>query len=210
MRDTLIYLIRHGETEYNRLDLIQGRGIDAPLNATGEDQARQVGRWLEHKDIQAYYSSSLLRARQTAAIALGVDLADIPSLADLDELSYGAMEGINVDEQRGELAELYDTWTRGELGVAPEGGENPIQVYERASRAILDIVARHPGQSIAVFTHGRTLRVLMTGLTGLGLANMRDIPHRNGCVYSLRYRDGHFQPEITFQTEHLTEPQPHV
>lgn len=210
MSDTLIYLIRHGETEYNRLDRIQGRGIDAPLNDTGERQARAVGRWLREAGVDVAVSSSLVRARQTASIAMGLPTDGIPADADLDELSYGAMEGIPVDEQRGDLADLYDTWSRGELHVSPEGGENPMQVYERGSNAVRRLIDAHPGKTLAVFTHGRTLRILVSGLTGLGLANMRDIPHQNGCIYRLRYRDGHFHIDIHNFTDHLTELHSHV
>jgi broad specificity phosphatase PhoE len=108
MADTLIYLIRHGETEYNRLDRIQGRGIDAPLNEAGERQAREVGAWLNTANVDVAVSSSLLRARQTAAIAMGMAPDEIEAIADLDELSYGAMEGIPVNEQSGALADLYE------------------------------------------------------------------------------------------------------
>jgi probable phosphoglycerate mutase len=210
MAETLIYLIRHGETEYNRLDRIQGRGIDAPLNATGERQARAVGRWLRDAGVDAAVSSSLLRARQTASLAMGLPMDGIPADADLDELSYGAMEGIPVDEQRGDLAELYATWSRGELHVAPEGGENPLQVYERASGAVRRLVAAHPGKTLALFTHGRTLRILVSGLTGLGLTNMRDIPHQNGCIYRLRHLDGQYHIDLHNVIDHLTELHSHV
>ncbi len=210
MAESLIYLIRHGETEYNRLDRIQGRGIDAPLNVTGERQARAVGRWLRDAGVDAAVSSSLLRARQTASLAMGLPMDGIPADADLDELSYGAMEGIPVDEQRGDLAELYSTWSRGELHVAPEGGENPLQVYERASGAVRRLVAAYPGKTLALFTHGRTLRIVVSGLTGLGLTNMRDIPHQNGCIYRLRHQDGHYHIDLHNVIDHLTELHSHV
>jgi probable phosphoglycerate mutase len=210
MADTLIYLIRHGETEYNRLDRIQGRGIDAPLNEAGERQAREVGAWLNTANVDVAVSSSLLRARQTAAIAMGMAPDEIEAIADLDELSYGAMEGIPVNEQSGALADLYDAWARGELHVSPEGGETPLHVFERASSAVKRLVDAYPGKTLAVFTHGRTLRILMSGLTGLGLSNMRHIPHQNGCIYALRHHDGQFLLHTKNHIDHLTEPHFHV
>lgn len=210
MAETLIYLIRHGETEYNRLERIQGRGIDAPLNETGERQAREVGAWLSLAHVDVAVSSSLLRARQTAAIATGKTAHEIEAIADLDELSYGAMEGIPVNEQSGDLADLYDTWARGELHVSPVGGETPLQVFERASSAVKRLIEANPGKTLAVFTHGRTLRVMVSGLTGLGLSNMRDVPHKNGCIYKLRHNDGQFHIDIKNHIDHLTEPHFHV
>lgn len=210
MGDTPIYLVRHGETDYNRQERIQGRGIDAPLNETGVRQARDVGDWLSTASVDVVVSSTLLRARQTAAIAMGLPMDGIPALADLDELSYGAMEGIPVNEQTGALADLYDTWARGELHIPPPGGETPWQVFERASGAVRGLIDANPGKTLAVFTHGRTLRILVSGLTGLGLSNMRHIPHQNGCIYKLRHHDGQFQLDIKNQITHLTEWQPHV
>lgn len=210
MPDTLIYLIRHGETEYNRLDRIQGRGIDAPLNATGERQAHAVGAWLRDAAVDVAVSSTLMRARQTASIAMGRALDEIPALADLDELSYGAMEGIPVNEQSGALADLYESWARGELQIPPPDGETPIQVYERASGAVLRLVDAYPGQTLALFTHGRTLRILVSGLIGLGLRNMRDIPHQNGCIYKLRHDGERIHLDIKNHIDHLTELHSHV
>jgi broad specificity phosphatase PhoE len=210
MADTLIYLIRHGETEYNRLDRIQGRGIDAPLNEAGERQAREVGAWLNTANVDVAVSSSLLRARQTAAIAMGMALNEIEAIADLDELSYGAMEGIPVNEQSGALADLYDAWARGELQIPPPDGETPIQVFERASGAVHRLIDAYPGKTLAVFTHGRTLRILVSGLIGLGLRNMRDIPHQNGCIYKLRHDGDRIHLDIKNHIDHLTEPHFHV
>jgi len=210
MADTLIYLIRHGETEYNRLDRIQGRGIDAPLNEAGERQAREVGAWLNTANVDVAVSSSLLRARQTAAIAMGMALNEIEAIADLDELSYGAMEGIPVNEQSGALADLYDAWARGELQIPPPDGETPIQVFERASGAVQRLIDAYPGKTLAVFTHGRTLRILVSGLIGLGLRNMRDIPHQNGCIYKLRHDGDRIHLDIKNHIDHLTEPHFHV
>ena len=63
------YLFRHGETEYNRLGLRQGQGIDAGLNETGRLQAQKLAVYLEEKEIEVIYTSPLRRARQTAEIA---------------------------------------------------------------------------------------------------------------------------------------------
>lgn len=210
MADTQIYFIRHGETEYNRLDRIQGRGIDAPLNATGERQAREVGAWLREVSVDVAVSSTLMRARQTASISMGREPHEIPAIAELDELSYGAMEGIPVNEQSGALADLYDAWARGELHISPEGGETPIQVFERATGAVQALISAHPGKTLAVFTHGRTLRIVVAGLIGLGLPNMRDIPHQNGCIYKLRHDGERFHLDIKNHIDHLTERHSYV
>lgn len=205
MPDTILHLIRHGETDYNLQNRIQGRGIDAPLNETGIRQAVRVGAWLKRDGVDAVYASSLVRARQTAAFAMGTDVSEIQADADLDELSYGAMEGIPVDEQLGDLADLYAQWDAGNVTLAPIGGENPAQVRDRAIAALQRILERHKGGRVAIFTHGRVLRILIAELTGKGLSRMHEVDHANGCIYTLRFDGNNFHPELNFHTDHLVE-----
>lgn len=206
MSDTILHFIRHGETDYNLQNRIQGRGIDAPLNETGVWQAERVGAWLKREDVDAVYASSLVRARQTAAFAMGMTMDEVQADADLDELSYGIMEGIPVDEQIGDLADLYAAWDAGNVTLAPIGGESPVQVRDRAMDALHRILERHKGQRVAIVTHGRALRILIAHLTGMGLTRMHEVLHANGCIYTLRFDGTTFHSERVFYTDHLEEP----
>ena len=67
--ETTLYVVRHGETEFNRKRMVQGRGIDAPLNEKGVSQAKALARFRDW-DVDVAYSSTLLRAKQTARIFL--------------------------------------------------------------------------------------------------------------------------------------------
>jgi len=209
MPDTILHLIRHGETDYNLQNRIQGRGINAPLNETGIRQAVRVGFWLKHEGVDAVYSSSMLRARQTAAFAMGMDVNEVLADADLDELSYGAMEGIPVDEQKGDLADLYAQWDSGNVTLAPIGGESPVKVRGRLMSAMERILVKHEGQRVAIVTHGRALRILIAHLSGIGLERMHEVHHANGCIYTLRFDGTIFHPELIFHTDHLVETIPH-
>ncbi len=206
MSDTILHLIRHGETDYNLQNRIQGRGINAPLNESGIRQAVRVGAWLKREGVDAVVASSMARARQTAAFAMGMDLNEVQADADLDELSYGAMEGIPVDDQIGDLAELYAAWDAGNETLAPIGGESPAQVRDRAMDAMNRILERHKGERVAIVTHGRVLRILIAHLTGMGLTRMHEVHHANGCIYTLRYDGATFHPDLIFHTDHLEEP----
>lgn len=206
MSDTILHFIRHGETDYNLQNRIQGRGIDAPLNETGVWQAERVGAWLKREGVDAVYASSLVRARQTAAFAMGMTMDEVQADADLDELSYGIMEGIPVDEQIGDLADLYAAWDAGNVTLAPIGGESPVQVRDRAMDALHRILERHKGQRVAIVTHGRALRILIAHLTGMGLTRMHEVLHANGCIYTLRFDGTTFHSERVFYTDHLEEP----
>ncbi|NIT57563.1 MAG: histidine phosphatase family protein, partial [Aliifodinibius sp.] len=86
---TNIYLARHGETEYNRCDQIQGRGIDASLNDTGIRQARAIAHHLQDASIHQIISSSLKRSRQTAETVAKIHRLNVLSYRDLDEMDFG-------------------------------------------------------------------------------------------------------------------------
>lgn len=85
--DLTLYLVRHGETDYNRRRIMQGRRIDAPLNETGRAQAEALAERFADAPLDAIYSSTLKRADATAdAIAARHPAAERHRLADLDEM----------------------------------------------------------------------------------------------------------------------------
>lgn len=202
---TLLTLLRHGQTEFNREDRIQGRGIDAPLNDTGLDQSIEAGFAIRSiRPVDVAVSSSLMRARQTAEAATGVDIDAIPALSDFDEMDYGAFEGIPVDEQRGDLADLYAAWARGEVKTRPPGGETPVEVRDRAWPALQRLLKAHQGAHILVVTHGRVIRILTTVLAGMDLSRMGEIPHANGGFYQFTIDGDRIEVLRRNQTHHLS------
>jgi probable phosphoglycerate mutase len=165
---------------------VQGRGINAPLNETGIWQAQRVAEALTEFRPQAVYSSSLIRAQQTAehiVKRLELDLKQYPRPdRDLDEMDFGVLEGALVDEKVSELQDLITGWKKGDTSLAADGGESPEQVYERASRKIYSILHNeaHADHSTFVFVlHGRLIRVLLSKWLGYGLQGMHEIPHHN-------------------------------
>lgn len=102
------YLFRHGETEYNRLGLRQGQGIDAGLNETGRLQAQKLAVYLEEKEIEVIYTSPLRRARQTAEIAAVRLCIAVISDERLLEGNFGAAEGLSKEEVKRRWPEIID------------------------------------------------------------------------------------------------------
>jgi broad specificity phosphatase PhoE len=204
MRTTL-YLIRHGETEYNRRQILQGRRIDCGLNETGRRQAEALARRLAAVPFDAAYASTLLRAVETAEILLAGRDLPVERLADLDEMSWGIYEGQPYSDALGQkLAEMYGRWDRGEFDYRVEQGESIHDVEARARRAVAHIVARHPGRTVLVVTHGRLLRVLLASvLDGYGLARMNDIQHSNTAVNRIVYAGGRYEADLLNCTVHL-------
>jgi len=206
MEKTTIYLVRHGETDYNRNGIVQGRLIDSDLNETGRIQAEAVGNRLAEISIDALYSSPLKRARQTTE-AIAVHHSDVPvyERTELEEMCWGVLEGRPINgSSKNELERIYQIWDDGDFSFSVERGESILDVRERGLRVIKEILTHHQGGTVMIVTHGRFLRVLLaTVLEGIGLKHMNDIAHTNTGVNRLTYTGGEFRADFINCTDHL-------
>ena len=150
-----IYLARHGQTDGNAQNIAQGF-TDTPLNATGKQQAAQLAATLKGVQLDAIYSSTLSRSRETAqTVAAG---RPVTSLPDLREMNLGRFENRPIG----------DPEMRKRRGgpEAPEDGESGQQFYERVSGAIRGILDRHKSGTILIVGHGgANLQILRTLLS---------------------------------------------
>ena len=160
MTKTTIFLIRHGQTDWNRAEKIQGHA-DIPLNETGKEQAQKVAQLLQQKRVSlaALYSSDLQRAQQTAQAISQSFALDIILAADLREENFGKAEGLTKKEYHA----LYGSFNWLDL---PEeiGAESRSKVITRVMSYLHMIVQKHQGQYVAVVTHGGALRSLLVHL----------------------------------------------
>lgn len=164
MPKTTILLIRHGQTDWNLIKRSQGH-LDIPLNRLGRQQSRLLARRLAGWPISAVYSSDLARASETAEI-IGRSLGLTPLLdRALRERNGGIFQGHTAEE----LERLHPVELRAFLdnGRPPPGGEDNLALARRATPALERIAAAHPGETIALVTHGGTLRVLIAYIMGL-------------------------------------------
>ena len=158
-----IYLIRHGETDWNREHRFQGK-TDIPLNQLGREQAEKLVPSISMLSIDAVYSSPLLRAYETAMIAVK-DLK-IPIQKDdrLMETNVGEAEGLTFDELQAKFGENgIDRWRSYEerdLDFAYPNGESKRQMMFRARSVLLEIAQSNQNSNIAVFAHGMVMRSL--------------------------------------------------
>lgn len=204
---TTLYLVRHGETEYNRKGIIQGGGVDSTLNGQGRAQARALAGRLEPVSVDALYASTLRRAQQTADIlARPHEPLSRTYLRDLSEMDWGVFEGEPPSEERdATMGAIKADWQSGVYDRAVEGGESIRDVQVRAQRALRHILTREAGGTTLVVTHGRYLRVLLaTLLDEYGLEHMRDLDHSNTCVNRVVVEDGRARAELQNCTAHLS------
>lgn len=184
-----IYLVRHGQTDYNLQGVVQGSGIDAPINATGRAQADAFFTAYGHLPFEQLYHSALIRTRQS--IQQFVDL-DIPvrGLAELNEISWGDYEGTPMTPEEGEYYRLMlHQWQQGNLDYAIAGGESPNAVALRLQRGI-DIILQGPGELVLVCMHGRAMRIFLSLLCQTHLKDMDQYEHGNLCLYVLEQMEG--------------------
>lgn len=205
---TLIYFVRHGETEYNRKQIVQGRGIDSVLNETGKRQAAALARRLATVPFDAIYASPMRRARQTAAIlARSHPEASLSYLEDLEEMAWGVFEGEPPSPHRDEaLGAIKRRWRQGIFDERIEGGESILDVQRRALRAVDHILEREEGRTVLAVTHGRFLRILLASLLDeYGLERMHELPHSNTAVNRIVCCNGAFEADLLNCTAHLEQ-----
>ncbi|GAA4437513.1 histidine phosphatase family protein [Ravibacter arvi] len=196
MRRKTIFLIRHGETDYNRRSVVQGSGIDAELNEMGKAQADAFYDAYGHVPFDKIYTSALVRTQQSVARFIQSGIPHQP-MAGLNEISWGIYEGTahTFGEDNAYKSILHD-WKEGRVNQALEGGESPIQVQSRQLPVIEHILSKSHERNILIATHGRAMRILLATLLDESLDQMDKYPHNNLCLYKLEYYPDRNQFEV--------------
>lgn len=167
-----IYLIRHGETDWNGKFLFQGHA-DTPLNAAGKRQAAAIGKWLADAGIEHIITSDLKRAYETADIInsrLTVKVA-VEKVKNFRERNYGNLEGKRYD--------LYHSQRRGFTG------EKDGPFFRRINGAFNKVMKKFKGKNIAIVTHGGVVRQIAAN--AIGLKDYKKLRIYNGSISELFY-----------------------
>jgi len=181
--ECLLFLFRHGETDWNREGRLQGH-TDTPLNATGLAQAEALTERLRPHRLDAVVSSDLARALTTGRIVaegLGVPLIREPGLR---EANIGEAEGLYWPEVKSRFGEaLTERWFTDDDAAFP-GGETGLETRSRGLAAVRRVVAEQPYRRIGVSTHGAMVRQLMKHALP---PNSPPAKARNTVLYVLSY-----------------------
>lgn len=162
-----IYVMRHGQTDWNVAKRLQGRS-DTELNENGRELARRTGEALLDVPFAAAFSSPLKRAKETARLALGG--RDLPIVEDerLIEISFGIYEGLCSGKEHYEIpdADFSFFFTAPDQYRVPEGGESFAELHRRTAAFLWDITTRPEleDQTVLVVTHGAAGRALLNAL----------------------------------------------
>lgn len=196
------YIIRHGETEPNRLQIIQGSGLDASLNQTGIQQAQDFYTAYRHIPFDSVYTSALVRTHESVKSFLDKGIPHL-ILPALNEISWGEKDGTRIDagEQTVYNAMVRD-WKAGLLDRSFQNGESPNMVVKRLKPAIESLMQR-PDKISLMCIHGRTLRILLCLLTSKPVSEMETFLHTNLSLYILSFRNGKWEIDLRNDTSHL-------
>lgn len=198
----ILFLFRHGETDWNREGRLQGH-IDTALNATGLAQAHALAESLRLHRLDAVVSSDLSRARVTAQIVAKAIGAPLFIEAGLRETNVGAAEGLLWTEAKTRFGEgLTERWYS-DGDVAFPGGETGIATRTRGLAALRHFTAGHRYRRIGVSTHGAMVRQLMRHALPAGIP----AGVRNTALYVLRYEPASERLMI-IEREELKHPLP--
>ncbi len=198
----MIYLIRHGETEWNKEEIFRGRA-DISLNQTGFREAELIGEYLKSMDIHVVYSSPLSRARETARRIAQVFNLKVQPLEGIIDMSFGRWEGRPVKEVQIHEKELYQQWIERPHQVRFPGGESLDEVRIRAMDTLEGVVQAHHGNNIVLVSHRVINKVIISGILGLDNSHFWQIGQDPAAINLIQFKEGKFILSLLNETCHL-------
>ena len=167
-----LILVRHGETETNRLGKIQGVS-QAPLNERGLEQAAAAARALESETPFSLYSSPLRRAAQTAEAVTSHTGVSVVRDDGLIEMDVGKFEGLTGRQLRERFPDVMQAWDRDAVSTVMPGGESLETVRDRAWKAVMRLADRHGTETVVAVTHNFTIQMILCIALGMPPNNFR-------------------------------------
>jgi probable phosphoglycerate mutase len=200
-----IYIIRHGQTDFNLQGIVQGSGVNSSINEYGQAQAKAFFESYQHIPFDKVYTSVLKRTIESVQsfIDLGIQHE---ALSGLNEISWGKKEGQPITpEEDAYYNWMLNQWQLGNTHERIEGGESPEDVMKRQSTAVEHIMSNAKETNVLICMHGRALRILLCRLLNYPLRSMDMFEHSNLCLYKLDYSGSMFSVKNYNDVQHLSE-----
>lgn len=189
---TIIYMIRHGESVGNQKRDFLGF-TDLPITEKGEAQALAAARYLASIGFapDAVYASPLCRAYRTTELALSLIDAPTPIPVDgLREIYGGQWEGVNIAALDERFPDDREVWTNDIGHACPTGGEAVKELYGRVVSTVLSIARENLGRVVFIGSHATPIRAVETYARGRSADLMRDVPWPTNASLSVYRFDG--------------------
>lgn len=195
----LVFLVRHGETDWNRAPKrLQGKR-DIPLNQNGLSQAKCLSEFFKEEDIAAVYSSPLQRAYQTAEIINRFHNLSIIMEEQLVEMEFGIWEGEIVTRIQHDQPHLWEQWKENPQELKLPRAESLLKLVNRSMEAVRRVSAML-GRKKIIVTHGAFLRAAMLGFSGRPLSSFNKYEQGNASINIIV-----FTPQADVISENYTE-----
>jgi len=199
---TSVYLIRHGETAWNKEEIFRGR-TDISLNEIGFREAELVGEYLKGKDIHVIYSSPLSRARETARRIAQVFNLKVQPLEGITDMSFGKWEGRPLKEVQIHDRELYRQWIEQPHLLKLPGGETLDEVRVRAMAALEEVIQYHHEKNLVLVSHRVINKVIICGILGIDNSHFWQIGQDPTAINLIQYKNGKYILSFMNETCHL-------
>ncbi len=188
MNDTVLILIRHGETLWNTQLRMQG-SLDSDLTPKGESQIKALGEWMKEVPFDYIYCSDTARAHKTAEAISKFTGHNLNLDKRLREKNLGVFEGLTSEEARVRYPETFQQFKTAGASYVIDQGESTQQLLERALDAIEEIRDRHLQKVTVLVTHGGVVRVLMKHVLGIPLDAPTQFLIGNTGIFRLIWRE---------------------
>ena len=198
-----LYLVRHGETESNIERRYQG-WTESPLSQAGISQAEKAAHFLGRHNLSGLYCSDLSRAFHTARV-IGSGSGLKPEATPLlREINFGSWEGMTFNEIEQQYGNEIRNWLDDPFKRSAPGGETLEQVCARM-KSFLEHLEQQAGdgQSIAVVSHGGSIRALLFDVIGMNTAGFWDLKVENASISLIRKENDRFKVVYYNRTDHL-------
>jgi probable phosphoglycerate mutase len=199
---TKIVLVRHGETQWNVEQRIQGHG-DSPLTGEGIEQARAIGRRLAGERFDRIVASDLGRTMQTAAEIAALTGHRVEPDARLRERNFGEGEGLTYAEIDARYPGAFSRVGEVDPDYAIPGGESRRQFHARVTAALDALAHEHRGEALVVVTHGGVLATLYRHVHNIELSVPHAIPILNASYNALTHDGEAFRIDAWADIDHL-------
>ena len=198
-----LYLIRHGQSEWNVLGKIQGQK-NTKLTEKGIEEASLLGKRLKNENIDIIYTSNLDRAIKTSEIIASFISKKIIRTDSLNEINFGPWEGMKFRDIRVQFKEEYDTWFSNPDKLNLPGGENLYKLRKRLIEFTDEILSVNYNK-IAIVSHSATLKVLILSMLGIENSFYKNITLNNVSLSIIECRDFNNVLTLLNDISHLKE-----
>ena len=199
---TSIYLVRHGQTAWNKEEIFRGR-TDISLDETGLKEAELAGQYFKGMEIHGIYSSPLSRAWQTAQKVAEFHNLKVQPLQGIVDMSFGNWEGRPHQEIQESDSKTYRQWVETPHLVRLPGGESLDDVRVRAMAAMEEVIRKNTGKTLVLVSHRVICKVLICAILGLDNSHFWQITQDTTAINLIRHRNGKYILSLMNETCHL-------